>query len=188
MVIMMTANQDQLIKSRAHDEIRASLLSIQKVLRQLGDLQVCVLHCMQPHRLDFYERLEREFDVRVHIEKRRVGLRAFLSRVAFGPSALVVLSRYEELSTLFLRISEQAMAALYVVPKSILEALPEMARLSPLEVSAEMKRFPTHLLYQVDEDAAGVDGRTIEIVSVGPDCPQLLKEAVGISAAVGPAG
>jgi hypothetical protein len=183
---MMAGNKDQFERSRAHAEVQASLLSIQQVLHQLGDQQACVLHCMQPHRPDFYRRLEHEFGVLVQTDQQRVGLRAAITK-ALGLSALIVLNRYEELPTLFFRISEQATAALYVVARSTTEALPEMAQLNASEIVAEIKRDPTHLMYQVDEDAATADGRMVEVVSAGPDCPQALKEAVGIGTARQPA-
>jgi hypothetical protein len=179
-VIVMNGIQDQVVRSRAHADIEVSLVAIRQALEQFGDLQACILHCMQPHRPDFYRRIEQDFGVRVRTNQQRSGFTAAVGKAALGLPALIVLTQYEELPRLFSRISEQAVAALYVVPMSTEELLAKLAHLSASAITAEIKGAPAHFLYQVDEDAVTTDGRTVEVISTGPDCPQALKAAIGI--------
>lgn len=71
------------------------------------------------------------------------------------------------------------MAALYTINRSTLPAVPDLARLNASEIAAVIKEDPAHLVYQVDEDSAEEDGQVLELLSVGADCPQVLREAVG---------
>jgi uncharacterized protein (DUF697 family) len=163
-------------RSRSYADVRTSLAALAQALPALGSQYACVVHCMQPHRASFYLRLGQEFGVQV-VATARQGVVKKLSQVAIGTSALIVIKDSETLQPIFLRISEQAMAALYVInsPDSIVK---ELACCSFAEATTKVRANPTHLCYQVDEDTAVGDDLVTEVISVGPDCPKALRDAV----------
>jgi hypothetical protein len=170
---------NQLTRERTVDEVRNTLLAIKSALSSVGELQTCVLHCMQPRRLNFYQGLEIDFGVRIVPCHPRKGLKSVLFKGMLGYAALIVPRDYNELPSLFARIGEQAIAGLYVISNSMLESA-ELAQLGNSEIATAVKQSPAHLFYQVDEDSAVEDGLVTELVSVGPICPKMLAEAVGL--------
>lgn len=97
-----------------------------------------------------------------------------------GFSALIVLDDYKKLPPLFSRLAEQAMVALYVIDKSMLASVSDLARQNSAEIKKTIEKDPRHLIYKVDGDSAESDGKVIELLSIGVDCPNVLSEAVGI--------
>lgn len=173
---------NQLVRSRKHEDVYIVLLRIAHTLDELADEQACVLHCLQPHRSGFYRRLEREFGVRaIPCHPRGGGLKLLFSRIVLGASALIVVHLYEKLPALFLRIGEQSMVGLYSTNISTLASVSSLAQLNTSDILAAIKENRSHLVYQVDEDAAAGDGLVTELISVGPDCPKVLKDSVELN-------
>lgn len=172
--------KSQLARARTLNDVRDVLFAIAHALESLGDQHACVLHCMQPHRSNFYQQIEHDFSVRVFICSPRNNFKATISSVVLGVSALIVVDDYDSLPSLFSQLGEQAMVGLYVISKSKLASIPDLTQLSTGEIAATIKKDPAHLLYQVDEDSAAGDGQVIELLSAGADCPNLLREAVGV--------
>jgi len=170
-----------LVRSCRLEEVHNVLEAIGRALDGLGDQSVCVLHCMQPHRSSFYHQLERDFGVSILLCHPHDGIKAVIGKIALGVSALIVIDQYGTLPSLFSRVGEQATAALYAINRSLLAVVPDLARLNVSEIAEVIKEDPAHLVYQVDEDAAGEDGRVLEVLSIGVECPQALREAVGVS-------
>ncbi len=174
----------QLARSRKHEEIRGVLSSISRELSLLGEEYRCILHCMQPHRRGYYCQLEQEFGVHALLCEHEDGIKAIITKAALGFAAVIEVERYSLIEPLFLRISEQALARLYVIRKSGLVSLANLARRKGSEIAGAVQADPTHLLYQVDEDSADSEGQILEIISVGPECPRSLSEAVASSGGI----
>ncbi|MRR59446.1 MAG: hypothetical protein EG824_14750 [Deltaproteobacteria bacterium] len=168
----------ELVRSRNLERVHDALLAIARALADFGDQEVCILHCMQPHRSNFYRQLEQDFGVSTLLCHPHKGFKAAFERILLGSSALIVIDRYDQLPSLFSRIGEQTIAALYLVDKSVCSTIPNLSRLNASEIVALIMEFPTHLVFKVDEDSAGEDGQVLEYLSIGEDCPQVLKEAV----------
>jgi hypothetical protein len=132
---------------------------------------------MQPHKEHYYHNLAEEFGVRAALYGGRGSVKKALTRAVLGTPALLFLDRIEALPELVLRVGEQALAGVYVVQAKTfglgLEAL------SYSDIREAVLADSTHLMYQVDEDAADEDGRVLEVLSFGPVCPHPLRDAVG---------
>lgn len=170
--------KDRLVRTRKYDDAQDALKAITRALERLEDHPKCVLLCLQPHHQGFYHEIDRTFSAHSHVLRPR-GLRAALVRPILGASALIEVERYDVLPSLFARISEQAMAALCVTGVLARTDLSSWVSKTTSEIRATVCEDPKHLLYEVDEDAGHGDD-IVEMVSAGPDCPEQLKQAVGL--------
>jgi len=170
----------QITRARELDAVHGTVCAITRALDSLGDQHACILHCMQPHRSNFYHQLERDFSARVSPCNPRGKFRAAIGKAIFGVPALILMDDHGKLPLLFSKIGEQAMAGLYVVNKTTLALVPAFAQLDASEIVAAVKTDPTHLVYHVDEDAAGGDGKVIELLSTGASCPKVLSAALDL--------
>jgi hypothetical protein len=132
---------------------------------------------MQPHKEHYYQKLAAEFGVRAVLYGGRSSVKAALTRAVLGTPALLFLERIESLPELALRVGEQALAGVYVVQAETFGS--GLEGLGYSDIREAVLADPIHLMYQVDEDAAGEDGRVLEILSAGPACPHPLRDAVG---------
>jgi hypothetical protein len=171
----------QMTRARTHEQVRASLLAMSRELDDLGGSYACVLHCMQPHRNGYYAQLEKEFGVRILRCSQGEGVRATVFEVALGASGVMVVKDYGLLQPLFLRISEQAFAALYVIKSSDLESVLVAAQRDASRLPNAVEASSAYLVYQVDEDSATDEKVVVEMISVAADCPRSLKEALGLN-------
>ena len=167
-------NREQ-IRSSELENVREVLLLITQALKGLGDQNACILHCKQPHRSSFFHQIELEFGVSALLCYQGDGIKAMIKKIMLGVSALIVLNNYDEITSLFVRIGEQSMAALYVVNKSTLEVVPNLLQMSTSEILNVIKEDSANFVYQVDEDSAGEDGKVHEYFSFGSECPNVLK-------------
>jgi hypothetical protein len=176
--MVISAKMSTLItRSRSYEDIRNSLSLLARVLAQSSEHFSCIVHCMQPHRGKFYVQLRHEFGVEVLLCSGD-GILAKLGKSAMGVAALIPVDRHDLLQSLFLRVSEQATAALYVVSKSVFKNLNELARCSNSERASMIRGDPRHFWYQVDEDSATIDGLVLEIIDAGPECSHDLLQAI----------
>lgn len=176
--MVMKRDMNTQTRARTYEEIRTTLLAISRELVHLGVDYGCLLHCVQQHRPAFYHQLENEFGSHVLLCEPERGIRAIITRATLGVSAVMVVENYSLLEPLFLRISEQGLAKLYVIKKSGLVSLTNLARRHASEITSAVQTDPSHLLYQVDEDSADSEGQMIEVISVGAECPRSLSDAV----------
>ncbi len=166
-------------RTRTLDEVRATLAAIASVAKSSSSVgaAVCVVDCMQPHKEHYYQKLAAEFGVRAVLYGGRSSVKAALTRAVLGTPALLFLERIESLPELALRVGEQALAGVYVVQAETFGS--GLEGLGYSDIREAVLADPIHLMYQVDEDAAGEDGRVLEILSAGPACPHPLRDAVG---------
>lgn len=166
-------------RTRTLDEVRSTLAAIASVAKSpsLVGSAVCVVDCMQPHKEHYYQKLTAEFGVRAVLYGGRSSVKTALTRAVLGTPALLFLERIESLPELALHVGEQALSGVYVVQAETFGA--GLEGLGYSDIREAVLADPTHLMYQVDEDAAGEDGRVLEILSAGPACPHPLRDAVG---------
>lgn len=132
---------------------------------------------MQPHQSRYYEEINREFGLH-HVPIRPgQSLRARLSASLLGVPAVFWIDRLEILAPLFDRLSEQAMAAFYVVKSNSISRL-QMETWDGVQLQRAVIGEPSHFCYQVDEDSATEDGTVTVMTSVGAACEPALREVV----------
>lgn len=168
-------------RSRVHEEIQKTLVAVSTELDRLHEDYACIVHCMQPRRSGFYRALESEFQVQV-IVCGGDTVKAVITRIALGLPGVIVIQNYNVVTDLFGRVGQQAVAGLYAVKSSALGPLLDLAKQDATNLANLVCDDSSHFFYQVDEDAATADGLSLEIVSLGTDCPSSLKAAIATSA------
>jgi hypothetical protein len=165
---------------RLHEDIHKTLVTVSTDLEQLQEDYACVVHCIQQRRANFYSTLESEFQVQV-ITCSGNTVKAAIAKLMLGFPAVIVIRDYSRIADLFGRVGEQAIAGLYAVKKATLGNWLNLATQDAKNLENLIRNDSSHFIYQVDEDAAMHDGLSLEIVSIGADCPSSIKTTMAIN-------
>ena len=127
----------------------------------------------------FYTQIDSEFDVEiVRCDCRVRDMRRYVVDWLLGHSALILVRNLHELPRLFDRISELAVASLFVLNAASRHGLQELGQYTSGGIEGYVRRQPDHLLLIFAEGSADSNALIPGQLSLGVNCPEVLKTLV----------